>query len=457
MSKDESKTEDPRHVSELPTAQARFLARVVDQAFDDGWRSAEDFLRHFPPQVIVESLKDADTLRVRLLVESIGIPERMALKKSISSAAEDLALALDEEVTTPAKILALYPPDDKVRYLDPKALFAFYTEDAFFDITKGDAKHAQASERMAFVLEVALDEQLLTLGDIADGITFERIAEHLPTGDLRKLMVHAMQLGRSSTPLTEEHFTTVVSLPHLMAHVPLAHTWKDVALAKLAQPAGFVEAPDEIPPSSSVEDATPSDIMAAVEEASNPAAALAPADEAPPPLPSGGNGAAPDAGSEPTTEEDTARRRVLDRLRLIERLPPNAGELPTPMLLSIESMYADLAAAAGDDEREAAIEEAFPNQTHMRTAMLGLIQLLDPSVDTNDPVIRDAEVGSLMKIVLFEERRRLEPRRSSPYGSTPPSGPASSQPGKRRSIPPISRQSSPPPPPRAEARSKRSP
>jgi hypothetical protein len=63
--------------------------------------------------------------------------------------------------------------------------------------------------------------------------------------------------------------------------------------------------------------------------------------------------------------------------------------------------------------------------------MLALIELLDPSVDTKDPVIRDADVEALIKIVLFEERRRREgPRASAP----PPPPPANGR--RSRSAPP---------------------
>ena len=50
-------------------------------------------------------------------------------------------------------------------------------------------------------------------------------------------------------------------------------------------------------------------------------------------------------------------------------------------------------------------------------------------IDVNDPVIRDADADSLIKVVLFEERRRYEQGRS-PAAAPPPPGSA------RRSVPP---------------------
>jgi hypothetical protein len=99
------------------------------------------------------------------------------------------------------------------------------------------------------------------------------------------------------------------------------------------------------------------------------------------------------------------------------------------MLLSIESMYADLLTASTDEAREMCIRDSFPNESHLTTALLALIELLDPSIDVNDPVIRDADADSLIKVVLFEERRRYEQGRS-PAAAPPPPGSA------RRSVPP---------------------
>jgi hypothetical protein len=99
-----------------------------------------------------------------------------------------------------------------------------------------------------------------------------------------------------------------------------------------------------------------------------------------------------------------------------------------------------------DEDREACIHELFPNEQHLRQAMLALIELLDPSVNTDDPVIRDADVDGLIKLVLFEERRRNDPRKSQSM-SSPGASPPSRRGGTRRSMPPpLPRGSSAPPP-----------
>ena len=165
--------------------------------------------------------------------------------------------------------------------------------------------------------------------------------------------------------------------------------------------------------------------------------------------------------------EEEARRRVLEKLAGISRLPPHHEALTTPVLLSIESMYAELLSASTDEARELCIRESFPNPTQMSSALLALIELLDPSIDINDPVIRDADVDSLIKVVLFEERHRYEqahPSLRPPPSAAPLPPPGGSRRGAGSAPPPLPRPtgsggpSMPPPlpPPGGEKRSSRS-
>src|SRR5260221_6576749 len=125
----ESTEPSKRHMTELTDPRQRFVARVVDHTLSDRWRTAEDFLRHFPPSVIVSSLAHADELRVRLLVAATGTHQKIALKKSIPSAVEDLELALAEQTTPPAALVSVYSADDRGRYLDARKLWPFVVED----------------------------------------------------------------------------------------------------------------------------------------------------------------------------------------------------------------------------------------------------------------------------------------------------------------------------------------
>ncbi len=421
-----------RHASELPDPRQRFLARVVEHTLAERLRTADDFLRHFPPQVIVSSLTRADDLRVRLLVAATGTHEKIALKKSIASAVEDLELALAEQTTTPAAILAIYSSDDKVRYLDARKLWAFVVEDEFYKAgSRADAGQVeQATKRLTFIIECALAEGVLTLKDVTDAVTFDEIAAALPAAEAREVVKYALGIARAGTPLTEERFLSVVPLPNLVSHLPLERTFQRVVIARIAEPNGLVEpasgsaepAPEAPPsPSPSIVDGAPAGAAPQAAAASEPQAA-------------------------PVPDEDEVRRSVLDRLRTIDRLPPSNADLSTPVLLSIDSMYAELWALNDDDEREACMRESFPNETLLRTAMLALIEQLDPSVDTRDPIIRDADVSGLMKIVLFEERRRRDGQSQSRRGSTPAPN------RSRRTVPPPLPRTNTPPPLPGEAR-----
>jgi hypothetical protein len=418
-----------RPASELPDPRQRFLARVVDHTLTERLRNADDFLRHFPPQVIVSSLARADELRVKLLVAATGTHEKIALKKSIASAVEDLELALAEQTTTPAALVGLYSADDKVRYLDARKLWAFVVEDEFYKAgTRSDTSQAEgATKRLTFIIDCALSEGVLSLRDVVDAVSFDEIAAALPAAEAREVVKYALGIARAGTPLTEERFLSVVPLPALISHLPLERTFQRVVINRIAEPNGLVEAVES----------KSGDVDKLLEDA--PAPVIAKPPEAAPVDPAT---AAPPAVSEAQAiaNEDDVRRGVLDRLRTIDRLPPSNADLSTAVLLSIDSMYADLWSLNDDDEREACIRESFPNETLLRTAMLSLIEQLDPSVDTHDPIIRDADVSGLMKIVLFEERRRRDGQAGSRRGSSP-------APNRRaRTVPPpLPRTNTPPP------------
>lgn len=426
-----------RHISELGDPRHRFLAQVVEYTLAEGFRTPDDFLRLFPPAKIVESLASADELRVKLLVAATGTHEKIALKKSVASATEDLELALAEHTTSAAQLLGLYSADDRVRHLDAKKLWQFIAEDEFYRATPAAdaAGHSRAAGRLTFILECALGEGLLSLRDVADGITFDEIARSLPVDDLREIVRHALDISRSGAPLTEERLLSVIPLSLMISRLPLDHVWQRVLVDRVASPAGFSDGSPALAPPSPAP--TPSSVIEV------------PVIVAPPQPPQEEVSAPAAAGETRAPDEDEVRRRVIERLRQLDRLPPSHGEISTPVLLSMESMYADLWSVSDDDEREACIRESFPNETLLRTAMLALIELLDPSVDTHDPIIRDADVSGLIKIVLFEERRRRDASPPSPQRSS-----QTPQGRSRRSIPPpLPRSSTPPPLPPEGSRS----
>jgi hypothetical protein len=424
--------------SELKTGAERYLSQVIVSALQDGWRTPDDFLRHFKPADLMQGLEKSPDLRANMLVKAAGVHERIAKKKSTSSAAEDLRIALDEGITSPADIVELIPADDRVRCLDRGKLWAFVTEDHFW-ASDSPVAGDRAVQRMVFFLEGALGESLLSLADIADGITFETISTRLPLKELQRVVKYALEQGRKKNPVTEQGLLDVVALKDLVGYVPLDHVYKRVLVAKVAQPSGFVGgAGDEAwPEDDHHEEPSKTSADKPKDDKKKPekraAAAAPPKKEEEPPANvetvSEDELEEVSPGSLRPAAEEEARRKVIERLNALGRLPPRNDDLSTPMLLSIESMYADLLTASTDEAREMCIRDSFPNESHLTTALLALIELLDPSIDVNDPVIRDADADSLIKVVLFEERRRYEQGRS-PAAAPPPPGSA------RRSVPP---------------------
>lgn len=450
--------------SSLKSASERFLSQTVVHTLDRGFRTPEDFLRHFRPADLMQGLEGAPDLRAKILIEGAGVHEKIARKKSTSSAAEDLKLALDEGVTNAAQLMTLLPADDRVRYLDPKKLWAFTTEDEFWSPLNAEADVDRALSRVVFLLENALRENLLTLQVLTDGITFDSISTRLPLKELQKLVRHALKLGREKKPLSEAELLESVPLKTLVGFIPLEHVYNNVLVEKVAKPAGFIGADgwDSSRPATDKHEAKVESPKVEEQRKSVPPPKPSPSPVAAAPAARPPQESLPDVeddvdaliqSTRPPAEEE-ARRKVVDKLTAVNRLPPRHDSLTTPILLSIESMYSELLGASTDEAREVCIRDSFPNQQQLTTALLALIELLDSTIDINDPVIKDADVDSLIKVVLFEERHRYEMQHPS---ARPAPGPAPLPPptsGRKASVapPPLPRAQSALPPPLPEGK-----
>jgi len=441
--------------SSLKSPSERFLSQTVVHALERGFRTPDDFLRHFKPADLMQGLEGAPDLRAKILIEGAGVHEKIARKKSTTSAAEDLKLALDEGVTNSAQLLTLLPPDDRVRYLDHKKLWAFTTEDEFWSPLNAEADVDRALSRVVYLLENAVRENLLTLQVLTDAITFDSISTRLPLKELQKLVRHALKLGREKKPLSEQELLEAVPLKTLIGFVPLEHVFTHVLVDKVAKPSGFLgaDAWDPARPTSDKAEAKPEPAKVEEQRKSVPppkpnhAAAAAPAKPVQDSLPDVDDDVDALIQSTRPPAEEEARKKVVDKLTGIGRLPPRHDSLTTPVLLSIESMYAELLTASTDEAREMCIRDSFPNQQQLTVALLALIELLDSTIDINDPVIKDADVDSLIKVVLFEERHRYEQQHPQ-VRSAPPQAPLPPPaPGRRPSVapPPLPRSALAPP------------
>ncbi|HTV22373.1 MAG TPA: hypothetical protein VMG12_26980 [Polyangiaceae bacterium] len=423
----------------MPTGRERFLAVVLDYAMTEGWRTSKDFLRHFGPRLLMESLARDDELRTRVLTSTTRVNERLAQRKTIASATEDLTLALEEGLTDADKLVALLSADDRVRLLDAAKLWTFLTEAEFW---KGDANDAQERDRyvrrLTFIVERALEEGVLRLQDVADGIGFKRIATSLPRAELQRVVEHALSRAREGQRLTEEQLLEAVPLRALMMHVPLEHTWNEVIVGRLARPMQFIPpTPEEAARSRRMPPPPPSRSRSSVAPQRADSSLLPDSlielqrgleRTGPPSLELEELVAVSAEDSEETqihreletrvdirahrddderrssSEGQTELERVTESLRAIGRLPDPDPELTLPILLSIESMYAELGQSSDETERYTVVRDAFPNQNHLRVALLALIRLLDPGRRSAEGGLADADADLLIRTLLFEER-----------------------------------------------------
>lgn len=447
------------YVSELDGSGDRFLSRCLQHVLGESWATPADFVAAFGAQDLMQALEGVTELRAKILVEAAGVHERIAPKKSTQAAVEDLQLALDEGICDPPRLLELFGADDRVRYLDARRLWGFVCRDEFWKQSS-----ERARDRMVFVIETALEERLIDLAGIIDGVGVERLASDLPKALLEQVLVRAVSDGRAERPFDPKALFDVVVLRDWVTHVPLDHLWQGVVRERIVPEAGLdgealvsesdiAPIDDEPPPESG-----PSTAKGRTKSAGNKAAPRSsdakPASTATP-APAAGEAANRDA------VELAARQRAIESLTKISRLPPSHASLPTATLLAIDSLYADLAPLTTDEAREECIREAFPNEAMLRSALLALAQVLDPNIDVA-ALEQDADADSLIKLVLFEERRKADRNRRSltpppPTATIPPPPAPGASSAPPLPAPPVSgqRPSAVPPPLPAAAPGKR--
>lgn len=223
--------------SKLSEPRDRFLARVIEHGFVAGVRSPGDFLRHFSAASIMRALAGDPDRRARILQETIGLRPRIALKKSPESSGEDLQIALEEGETDAASVVRLFHPDDRVRFLDPRLLWAYVTEPSQFG---GETRQPEVLKAIrahtAFIIEEALGEALIRPRDVISGIGVPALVDRLPREEIATLLERALEDGREEVPFGDATLLDLVSLPTICMHVPLATLWDWVIGAKIAAP-----------------------------------------------------------------------------------------------------------------------------------------------------------------------------------------------------------------------------
>jgi len=228
--------------SKLGQGRERFLAHLIAHALDLGRRTPQQFIEHFPPAAIMQGLRDRPTLRANILVITTGIRTKIALKKSAASAGEDLQIALDEGEADAETIVTLLDPDDRVRYLDAKKLWRFITEGDFWNAGAGDKQaFEQAKEHIAYMLDRALKDELVSHRDIIEGITIHKLAELLPRAELEKIITGALTAAHGGKPFTEGDLISAIPTMTIVKHVALPLIWERVVVGKIAEAHGYAD------------------------------------------------------------------------------------------------------------------------------------------------------------------------------------------------------------------------
>jgi len=236
---------DPNFKSKLEHGRQRFLVYAIEHALEVGRRTPEDFIRHFPPKTIMEALAERPDLRSGVLVPTTGLKARIALKKTWESAGEDLQSALDEGETKPAQIVESFAPDDRVSYLDARKVWAFLVEGQFWKVGAKDDKagFAVAQQHIAYLLDRALLEGLVTARDVVDALGIAELCNRLPRSEMATLFTAALERGRAGAAFTDKDLLAALPPATLVQHVPLPHIFDAVLHSLVAKRHGYL--PDE--------------------------------------------------------------------------------------------------------------------------------------------------------------------------------------------------------------------
>lgn len=239
----QASSEETAFESRLTDGTDRFLAHAIEHSFTIGRRTSRDFLRHFPPSTIMEALKDSPTLRADILEVATGMRRKVALKKSAASSGEDLQIALEEGEAAPDEVIQLFRPDDRVRFLPRGKLWAFVIEGEFWKVSKTEkGVYERAQAHVAFLLDRAIKDRVLSHQDVIDGITVGKLCQLMPRPELETALNSALAVGRSGKSFSDRDLYESLSSTTIVNYIPLAHVWDEVINPFVAVEHGLAEA-----------------------------------------------------------------------------------------------------------------------------------------------------------------------------------------------------------------------
>jgi len=243
-------------VSGLGKGREAFHAEVTEFALRIGERTPDDFLRHFSCRAIMRSLEARPMERARIVSQSTGVHEKVAHKMSPDASGESLQIALDESVTTAAAIVKLFQPDDKQRYLERHALWAFDIEGQPWKTTPATkSTHDRAKSYVAYILERALNNLLVSHEEVVHAITVTKLAQCLPKEKLGSIIEASL---KTKDKFTEEDLLGAVPPRDLVEYVALDYLWEKVVTPLIAEAHDYAPKPVVL-----LAGAKPSDVKAA--------------------------------------------------------------------------------------------------------------------------------------------------------------------------------------------------
>ncbi len=223
-------------VSSLGEGRAAFLSEVSEYSLQSGERSPEDFLAHFSSEQIMNALKDRPKLRATILTGATGTHEKIAPRMSAEAAGETLQIALDEEIATPQQIVELFESDDRQRYLDDKALWAFTFEGEPWSKSRQGAERERARRLFGYLLGRALHHKLIDQKELITALSVARLTTLLPPQILAAIIEASLD---SSNKFSHADLVEVAPPEKLAEYVPLDYVWEKVVLPLIVERHGY--------------------------------------------------------------------------------------------------------------------------------------------------------------------------------------------------------------------------
>jgi len=222
--------EDP--ASSLGPRCLRFLAEALERSVSGGWRSAADFVRHFPPATVMRQLDHHPAVRASFLTLLVGIPERTALRTATEDAGRLLEAAVEEHDCEPGSFMRVFHRTAATGYLEPVQVWSFITGRDLVEVSRDPttARYPIAQAHVAALLDLAIAQRLASPADVVDGITVEVLAASLAPGHLGATLRRILDAGRRGEAFADSDLLGSLPSKLLVDHVPLARVVEGVLL-----------------------------------------------------------------------------------------------------------------------------------------------------------------------------------------------------------------------------------